>query len=475
MTDTHSDAAKPSASSASDSTPDPAPSALDSGPDATQASPSLDRDHHGDDSISASIDRVEERLDQWPGLVPGSITELKRHGRQFLEYLVVAAGDSWSAVDGTMFDRFREGGFIHPSTGRQLSAARGSRSVRGWGALRAVLVARDLDLLASDSDMVLRVDPPVVADPIKELPGCHPDRIQAMVMRYRPRARSEDEAKKLESYLPTMRDWVLSAGPPEAKTATKWMRILANALLWADHTLDTIDEQYVLHRSNIDVFISKAEHRGKNGWRGTSRSALYQISRARLPDQWAEKPVSIRKNETPEPYAPVDEFLFREAALLEGKRSRRERLWLTAALLGAGLSISDAAKLGPSSLVDLDGGRLGIRVDGDPLRIVPVREAYTSLIVEATKLCEEGTLFVPADAEARPYNLFAKIRVEGLGRLIVSRARATWVCAHIQHGTALSDLYAYLGRMSAEYLLQMLQRCDGPDDPLAAANRGLGA
>ncbi|WP_419945029.1 hypothetical protein [Candidatus Poriferisodalis sp.] len=338
-----------------------------------------------------------------------------------------------------------------------------------------MLVARDPGLLAPDSDLVLRVDPPVVADPIKELPSSHPDRIHAMVMRYRPRAKSEDEAQKLESLLPTMRDWVLSAGPSEAKTATKWMRIVANALLWADHTLGTTDEAYVLHRTNIDVFISTAEHAGKNGWRGASRQALYRISRARFPDQWDEKPVAIRKNETPEPYAPVDEFLFRAAALLEGKRSRRERLWLTAALLGAGLSIADAAKLGPWSLVDLDDGRIGIRVDGDLPRIVPVRAAYTSLVLEAARLCDQRALFVPADAPARPYNLFAKIRVEGLGRLIVARARATWVCAHIQHGTALADLHAYMGRMSAAYLQAMLDHCDGPADPLAAANRGLGA
>ncbi|WP_419945030.1 hypothetical protein [Candidatus Poriferisodalis sp.] len=128
MTDTQIDRGIPGAS---DSTPEPTNSASDCCPDATQALPSPDPDHHGDDSINAAIDRVKDRLNRWPGISEDSAENLERLGGQFLECLVMSTGDSWQATTGEMFDWFHAGGFTHPTTGRKLATARGSRSVRG--------------------------------------------------------------------------------------------------------------------------------------------------------------------------------------------------------------------------------------------------------------------------------------------------------------------------------------------------------
>ena len=470
MTDTHPDTGKPRGS---DSTSDSARSGSNSGPRDIRLSAPADSGQHVSDVISVARPFIMERLSSWPGLKDNSITELVRHGSQFLDCLVEASGDSWLAVTAVMFESFHDGGFVHPTTGRMLSTARGSRAVRRWGAVRVVLAARERGVLAPDSGLVRYVDPPVVRDPIMELPEYHPDRIHATVMRYRPRPKSADEAEKLPAFLETMREWVLAAEPPTAPSATSWLRIVADALLWAERRLGTTDPRFVLHPTNVEACVLDPKHDWTPYWRSQSRSTLNRIGRAICPDLQIEKPQSIRSNCAPEPYSATDEFLFREAALIEGKKSRRERLWLTAAPLGAGLGIAEASRLGPKNLVDLDGGRLGIRTHGDQERIVPVRDPYTALVVEAARLCE-GPLFVPADAKARPYNLFAKVRVAGLGRLIVSRARATWMCAHIHHGTTLRDLYRIAGPVTGDYLTQMLRQCVGSVDALDAANRGLG-
>ena len=426
------------------------------------------------DSISETAALIRNGLRDTPGLRRCTTDNLLRIGDGFLDFLVVPAQDSWLAARGGFLGDYCDGKWINPRTGRPPSASPASANLRRWGAVRAVRIARDLRLLAPDSELALLADPLRTEDPLDNLHKDHPERIRHKIALWRPRTPLADDDATDQELQALVRRLVTIAGPTDESSAKLWIRVVANALMWADRELGTVDPNFVLHPSNVQACALDPAHDWTNEWRRTSRSALRRVGRAVCPDLWPDMPKIIGKKGASEPYTATDEFLFCEAALIEDKKSRQERLWLTGAPLGAGLSIAAASKLGPQDLVDLDGSRLGIRVHGDHERIVPIRDRYTDLVLEARKLCGDRPLFVPSDTEARPYNLAAKIQVEGLGRLRASRARATFVCAHIRHGTSLKDLHEYLGRVTGDYLLQMLDHCTGSVDPLDAANRGLG-
>ena len=248
---------------------------------------------------------------------------------------------------------------------------------------------------------------------------------------------------------------------------------MTDALLWSEAELDTTDSDYVLHPHNVETFAMDPARGWSDGWRAQVRTVLRRVGRAVCPGVWPDGPQRIGARDVAAPYSAVDEFLFRESAAMAGRRLRCERLWLTAATLGAGLRGTEAHARGPADLVSLGGGRLGITVHRDRQRVVPVRAAYTDLALEASELC--GDRFFDSDNPAAASNVATRLAVQGLGRLELHRARATFVCAHIRAGTPLDVLNEIAGPITGSYLQQMLSHCADPADPVDAANRGLAA
>lgn len=472
MTDTQIDTAK---LRDSDSTSDLDRNGTDCVPSEAQIPSPADSDHDARDSISGTVAPVMDMLSRRPGLRASTLRELQRHGSQFADYLVAAANDSWLAATAAMFEEFCVGGFTHPTTGRKLATAPGSKKVRRWGAVRVVRTARGLKLLAPDSDLSLHVDPPVIADPIKGLPDDDPLRIRQALLEYRPRTHSAEDEAKVQQFLPEIQDIVLATKPSTVSAATTTALCVTVLTLWSDDELGTIDRKVMFNPANVEACIHDPAHDWTTQWRRTVRSVLRGAGRAVCPELWPAAPRVIGHKRAPEPYDEVDEHLLREAALMEGRSAPCESLWLVGTTVGAGLSGAEAFRAGPRDLVNLGGGRLGIKVLRDRPRIVPIREQYTELAAKARWLCGDRPTFFDTATKARAYNRAAKIRVEGLGRLLIPRARATFVCAHIAAGTALADLHEFAGPLSAEYLQQMLRQCEGSVDAIEAAKRGLRA
>ena len=422
-------------------------------------------------SIRASIPTILAELRKIDGLSPATKSNLLWLAKSLLEYLARVAGDRWADVVLQMFDAWCDGDWADPATGRRPGQSRLSKKQRRWAVPRAVRAAIATRSLPSDSAVADLADTSRQRRRRDGVADDDPDHIERVIELWRPR---DERSLAATLLLATAREWVTRTGPPSGSSATGWLRIATDALLWSEGELGTADPDYVLHPRNVEAFTIDPARGWSGGWRAQARSVLRRIGRTVCPQLWPDGPVPIGARDAVVPYSAVDEFSFRESALMTGRKLRCERLWLVAATLGAGLRGTEAYGLGPGDLVDLDTGRLGIEVQRDRQRIVPIRERYTALAVEARDLCGRVRFF-ESDNPAAPSRLATRLAVDGLGRLQLHRARATFVCAHINAGTALEVLNEIAGPITASYLQQMLAHCAEPADPVGTAIRGLTA
>lgn len=427
-----------------------------------------------DPTISASTRLILRQLEQTPDVGDSTVDNLVRLGRAYLSFLAHETSDRWSYATPTLHDRYGIYGYFDRDSSSAPSRSRQSAKVRLWAADRVVRAACQLGVLAADNPLALRVDPPQEDDPIRSLPDNHPDRVAHTIANWQPRNPLHHDATVDHELRDSARCWVSKTGPPTAATAKSLLRAVAQALIWGRDTLGTLDPASVLNPSNVEAFVLDASRDWSNNWRSSMRGYLRRVGRAVVPHVWPHKPTAIFKLEAPEPYDPIDEYLWHETAAIVDRKCRVERMWLVAGPLGAGLTGAETHRTGPRDLVDLDGDRLGVRVQRDRERIVPIRSAYTALAREAADLAKQPQRFFESERPQRVYEIANTITVDGLGRLILSRCRATFIHAHITHGTSLLDLREIAGPISAEYLQQTLSHFAATTDPVATANRGLG-
>ncbi|WP_419554631.1 hypothetical protein [Candidatus Poriferisodalis sp.] len=422
-------------------------------------------------SIRGSIPLILAELRKIDGLSPATRSNLLWLAKSLLEYLARVAGDRWDNVALQMFVAWCDGDWADPDTGRRPGQSRLSKKQRRWAVPRAVQAAIATGSLPSDSAIAELANTSRQRRRPEGVTGDDPEHIALAIELWCPRDERSISATHL---LATAREWVTRTGPPSGSSATAWLRIVTDALLWSEGELGTADPDYVLHPRNVEAFTMDPARGWSDGWRAQVRSVLRRVGREVSPQLWPDGPVSVGARDAVVPYSAVDEFSFRESALMAGRKRRCERLWLVAATLGAGLRGTEAYGLGPGDLVSLDAGRLGIEIQRDRQRIVPIRERYTALAIEARDLCG-GDRFFESDNPAAPSRLATRLAVDGLGRLKLHRARATFVCAHINAGTPLDVLHEIAGPITGSYLQQMLAHCAEPADPVGTAIRGLTA
>lgn len=422
-------------------------------------------------SIRASIPLILARLRETEGVSPATKSNLLWLANSLLEYLARVADDRWANVTRSMIDRWCDGDWEDPKTGRRPGRSALSTKQRRWAMRRTVRAAVAAGQIPAASAIAGLAE--TAPQRRRRAAADNSDRgpIAVAIELWCP---TDERARAATGLQAVAREWVTCAGPPSGSAAVTWLRIVIDALLWADGELGTAEADYVLHPRNVETFAMDPARGWADGRRAQVRTVLRRVGRAVCPGLWPEGPQPIGARDAAVPYSTVDEFLFCEAATMAGRQLRCERLWLTAATLGAGLRGVEAHALGPSQVVCLDAGRLGIRVLRDRPRIVPVRAAYSALVVEAIDLCGRDRFF-ESDSPAAASRLATRLAVQGLGRLDLHRARATFVCAHISAGTPLDVLDEIAGPVTGWYLHQMLRHCAGPGDPVEAANRGLAA
>ena len=420
--------------------------------------------------IGASIPLILARLREIEGLNPATKSNLLWLAKSLLEYLARVAGDRWDNVTQQMIDAWCDGNWEDPETGRRPGQSLLSKKQRRWAARRVMRAAVSTGAIAAGSEVAECLEPQLSA-PRPGISDTDPARIAHVIATWKRRGADPETAVPL---LAETRECVTIAAPSNVSTAKTMLLCVYLALEWGSQKFGSIDRRAVLHPINVECLTLDPDRDWSDRWRAQMRSALRYVGRAVCPELWPDQPHPIAAKDAARPYDTVDEFMLREAALMAGREPRCERLALPGLTLGAGLSGAQAYRSGTDDIVTLDGGRLGVRVQRDRTRIVPIRKHYTKLVAEACELRPHGAFF-SSDKEAAPSRMAAHIEVDGQGSLSLRRARATFVCAHIRAGTPLDVLNEIAGPISGAYLQQMLAYCAGPIDPIDAANRGLAA
>lgn len=298
------------------------------------------------------------------------------------------------------------------------------------------------------------------------------DDVAVVVELWSQRGLSDSDRVELDPLLPKIQAWVLESEPSTPHKARSRLRAVAGMTLHAHRTLGSSDAAVVLNEHNVENWTLRVNAHRTETWRYLARQALRSVGEAVNPEGWSYRPVQVSRPSQSRPYSLSEEFAFRRIAARQGHSTRAERLWVVTALLGAGLRGPEAALIHVVDVIDLGEERLGIKVRGRHQRIVPVRREYTATARAAIEAAN-GPKFVTLTTPSRISRVAARIKLDGRPMLL-SRARATWLRAHLHAGTSLEVLRAIAGPLSAARLDDLLRDPLEVLDPLSAAMRGLG-
>ena len=315
-------------------------------------------------------------------------------------------------------------------------------------------------------------------DPECLAPGVH----RAIVM-YRPRLwHSPDDLADLDAVLPAVRRWVAAAGPRDVKQAARLLRPAARFAIWARQGLFMDDPEQALTPPFVKQWIEDENASRSESWKTGELWALSALGRVVAPAAWPDTRIDVGDRPVPDRYSADQEQTYRQSAVLEGRQNRAGRAAGVALSLGGGARGPEIFGAVPDDLFDLDGGRIAVRLRGRNSRVVPLRAAYT----DTALLAVEAHLAAGRRAD-QPFiaDSSALMHIgEGLGAhgadgtpegMSLSRARVTWICAHLEGGTPLSALRKLAGPIAERTLTLLLAQTAAELGDDEAVAQGLGA
>lgn len=400
----------------------------------------------------------------------GALTERLPRARTFMRRAFGVEVKTWEDLDADLLDRCRSGN-LTPAAGfkpllKEPQAARG----RGRAITAVIDAAVQLGYLDADHEAVSTCrqwKAPCVA-PDSDAP----EDIETAVNSWQPREWSNSDERLLPRVLPVVREWVLAASPPTVTRARNWMAFVAEAALREYLKSESTDPEIIFQPRQIDSFV-----RSTKRWRSprsqyAASSALKLVGRVVVPHVIPPKSPPIGRIPVSEPYTAAEEEAFRIAAEAEGRSNRAARLWLNAAVCGAGLDGPEAIAAGPADIEQLGDNGLAIRVSGPNSRLVPIRGTYVDNVRAAIQLTT-GQRFYKARSRNAASNIASQLRVDGLGTFSLRRARSTWICAHLREQTPNAPFRKFSGPIRAETLTQLLSRVADEIDEQTAALAGM--
>lgn len=225
--------------------------------------------------------------------------------------------------------------------------------------------------------------------------GCSP-RVLATICRWQFHESRRGECQASGDVVPGVREWVIAAAPNDPKEARGCMNAVVWLVLWTRSALGVEDPTTVFASETVDHWLLSGEHPyAGNSLRGV-RSLVRKVGRSVL-DQGSTPPVRLSSSPPSDHYSTADERWFREAAALQGYRNTDTRMWVVVAPLAAGLNGPETAAATVDDLIELDDGRLAIKVRGDNERTVPLRRDYTGL-ARTARAAARGSYFVTSAA-----------------------------------------------------------------------------
>ena len=256
-----------------------------------------------------------------------------------------------------------------------------------------------------------------------------------------------------ELVLSTAKAWVTTTVPTSASDARRLLRAVVWLAVWVYSSIGDLDAETVLCPTNTELWAVKENKHRSAAWRRDTRAGLRRVGRAVNPDGWPAVPQSLNRASDSHPVtAPLKNRRFKLVAGLTGYTHRPARMWIAAGSLGAGLAGTELGSAHVDDVVD-EGDRLAIRVRGRNSRIVPVRACWTDTLKEAVAAtkAEQNSRFVVPKGRNSVYRFVKGIAPVNGSPLGLSRARATWLTAHLTAGTPLAVLKIIAGPLSGEH------------------------
>ena len=262
-------------------------------------------------------------------------------------------------------------------------------------------------------------------------------------------------AEQAELVLSTARAWVTTTAPTSADDARRLLRAVVGLTVWVYSSIGGLDVETVLCPTNTELWAVKVNEHRSGAWRRDTRAGLRRVGRAVNPDGWPAVPQFLNRPVAQIPYGTSEEQTFKLVAGLTGYKHRPARMWIVAGSLGAGLAGSELGSAHVDDVVE-QGDRLAVRVRGRNSRIVPVRACWTDSLKEAvaaTKVEQPAdSRFIVLKGRNSVYRFLEGIAPVSGSPLGLSRARATWLTAHLTAGTPLAVLKVIAGPLSMNTL-----------------------
>lgn len=288
--------------------------------------------------------------------------------------------------------------------------------------------------------------------------------VTAKIAEWRPRKVGPEDAEAVEVVLPSVRSYVASAQPdsPDAASALLWAT--TQMALWWYKRFRSLDAEELLTEHNIVHFTMYVNADRARGWRHAARSNLRRVGRAVNPHLWPLQHREVGYRDAAAPYSPEEEARFVRLVMLPGRLAYAARIWVVVATFGAGLTGMEATVATVDDLTERDDGRIVVTVRGSRARRVPIRRDYTDMAREAINNAH-GTSFFrgtsPRGATRTAEHISQDLRKGGYSEgLSLSRARNTWIVAHLTANTRFDVLRAIGGPLAAKTLLSLVKHAE---------------
>ena len=301
----------------------------------------------------------------------------------------------------------------------------------------------------------------------------------AVIAAWTPRSvRSADKAT-LAAVMPEVRDLVAATAPQTPLAARRLLWALAPMAI-AMHRRFGVFGAATVNHDNVEIWVSQINATRSEGWRYGVRSGLKKIGVAVNPLGWPRPPKVVSRPTAVEGYPPLEQLLYIDAAALPGFWNPEGRRWVVGGALGAGMNGPELTAAEIGDLLELGDGRLAVQVRGHNERVAPVRDCCTDLVRQAVSIVEQrpsqsDRRFVFAsdkNAGARLANRVAIGRDRGFS---LTRARSTWVTAHLLAETPLVALNEIARPLSASTVNDLLAASRGTISAKQAVYMGLRA
>ena len=295
--------------------------------------------------------------------------------------------------------------------------------------------------------------------------------VDAQIDTYRPRGAGPG----WERVAPEVRRAVAMTMSRSGYSPAQLLGSLSQLALYADAHGQPADARIWLAREMIESFIAAGAPALAESTRANYRARLLRLREAVIgPDLVSGNTGRLSGSQASAPYSPAQRAeLWSQAGTQPTPALRRGCKLLMALGFGCGLDSHEIVPLRVHDVrVTSADGPVVVNVRGRRARLVLCRRPWEHVLADLVAQAEPGTWLFRPEASARAKNtvtnFLARTHTEqDAPRLVMARARASWIVEHIDNNTPLSALIAASGVDTLHAFSRFMQYFT-PLDPDAA-------